>query len=162
MISFLPENVPVNDYLVSVQIRVSRIGYYTLNEDLTIASNTDKRTMIQQDMVISPRFSLRGTDDMFRIVLTWGRTPKDMDSYLITPWPRGQDCDYGMVRWLITYLYILLLFCIFSGLFCNLAHYAIRLENKQHVIIIIIIIVIIINICFPIVQRGKIDRVQEV
>ena len=56
--------------------------------------------MIHQDMVISPRLSLRGTDDMYRIVLTWGRQPKDLDSYLITPWPGSSDdpdCESGMV-----------------------------------------------------------------
>lgn len=53
--------------------------------------------MIQQDMVISPRLSLRGSDDMYRIVLTWGRSPKDLDSYLITPWKRDADCQSGMV-----------------------------------------------------------------
>ena len=56
--------------------------------------------MIPQDMVISPRLSLRGTDDMYRIVLTWGRQPKDLDSYLITPWPGSSDdpdCESGMV-----------------------------------------------------------------
>lgn len=79
------------------QVRTSRIGYYTLNEDLTIASNTERHAMIQQDMVISPRLSLRGSDDMYRIVLTWGKTPKDLDSYLITPWPREPKCQSGMV-----------------------------------------------------------------
>ncbi|KAJ7393926.1 hypothetical protein OS493_003595 [Desmophyllum pertusum] len=79
------------------QVRTSRIGYYTLNEDLTIASTTEKHVMIHQDMVISPRLSLRGTDDMYRIVLTWGRSPKDLDSYLMTPWPRDSDCQSGMV-----------------------------------------------------------------
>lgn len=79
------------------QVRTSRIGYYTLNEDLTIASNTERHAMIQKDMVISPRLSLRGSDDMYRIVLTWGRSPKDLDSYLITPWPREPDCQSGMV-----------------------------------------------------------------
>ncbi len=79
------------------QVRTSRIGYYTLNEDLTITSNTEKHAMIQQDMVISPRLSLRGSDDMYRIVLTWGRSPKDLDSYLITPWKRDADCQSGMV-----------------------------------------------------------------
>ncbi|XP_020616154.1 voltage-dependent calcium channel subunit alpha-2/delta-2-like [Orbicella faveolata] len=53
--------------------------------------------MIQQDMVISPRLYLRGSDDMYRIVLTWGRSPKDLDSYLITPWPHEPDCQSGMV-----------------------------------------------------------------
>lgn len=53
--------------------------------------------MIHQDMVISPRLSLRGSDDVYRIVLTWGRQPKDLDSYLITPWPRAPDCESGMV-----------------------------------------------------------------
>ena len=56
--------------------------------------------MIQQDMVISPRLSLRGTDDMYRIVLTWGRQPKDLDSYLITPWTiqsEDADCESEMV-----------------------------------------------------------------
>lgn len=50
--------------------------------------------------MISPRLSLRGTDDMYRIVLTWGRQPKDLDSYLITPWPGSSDdpdCESGMV-----------------------------------------------------------------
>jgi len=79
------------------QVRTSRIGYYTLNEDLTIASNTERHAMIQQDMVISPRLYLRGSDDMYRIVLTWGRSPKDLDSYLITPWPHEPDCQSGMV-----------------------------------------------------------------
>ena len=79
------------------QVRTSRIGYYTLNEELKIASTTEKHTMIQQDMVISPRLSLRGNDDMYRIVLTWGRQPKDLDSYLITPWPRKPNCESGMV-----------------------------------------------------------------
>ena len=54
--------------------------------------------MIHQDMVISPRLSLRGNDDMYRIILTWGRQPKDLDSYLITPWQRKPDCEAGMVR----------------------------------------------------------------
>ncbi|RMX46892.1 hypothetical protein pdam_00014505, partial [Pocillopora damicornis] len=79
------------------QIRTSRIGYYTLNEDLTIASHIEKHAMINQDMVISPRLSLRGSDDMYRIVLTWGRVPKDLDSYVITPWPRESECKSGMV-----------------------------------------------------------------
>ncbi|XP_073239284.1 VWFA and cache domain-containing protein 1-like [Porites lutea] len=82
------------------QVRTSRIGYYTLNEDLKIPTTTEKHIMIHQDMVISPRLSLRGTDDMYRIVLTWGRQPKDLDSYLITPWPGSSDdpdCESGMV-----------------------------------------------------------------
>ena len=31
------------------------------------------------------------------IVLTWGRVPKDLDSYVITPWPRESECKSGMV-----------------------------------------------------------------
>ena len=53
--------------------------------------------MIPIDMVVSPRLSLSGNDDMYRIVLTWGKMPKDLDSYLLTPWPRGHSCHDGMV-----------------------------------------------------------------
>ena len=74
--------------------------------------------MIQQDMVISPRLSLRGSDDMYRIVLTWGRSPKDLDSYVITPWPRDAECQSGMVGCTIT-----------GGL-----HVELEIENRKEIL----------------------------
>ena len=85
------------DSSVHLQVRASRIGYYTLSESITIPADGDRNTIIKQTMALSPRLSLQGNNDKYRIVLTWGKTPKDLDSYLLTPWSAGAQCKKGMV-----------------------------------------------------------------
>ncbi|KAK3718988.1 hypothetical protein QZH41_013156, partial [Actinostola sp. cb2023] len=76
-------------------VRASRIGYYTLSEYITIAE--DHSQMIYIDLVISPKLSLKGNIDMYRIVLTWGKIPRDLDSYILTTWPTSDKCKLGKV-----------------------------------------------------------------
>lgn len=84
--------------LCYLQVRASRIGYYTLSEYLTVAPDSGESKMIPLDLVISPKLSLRGNVDMYRIVLTWGNVPRDLDSYILTPWPTSAKCKQGRVR----------------------------------------------------------------
>src|SRR5690606_13893163 len=62
-------NIPIGNYTAEVSKDGFVVGYYNI-----VSANTDNN----YNLVLTPILS----EDEYRIVLTWGSTPRDLDSHL--------------------------------------------------------------------------------
>lgn len=63
-------------------LTASKDGYTTTSHNVVVESNTEKGG---QGFSMSPELG----DNQYRIVLSWGASPRDLDSHLIAPLPSG-------------------------------------------------------------------------
>lgn len=71
---YVLNNVPISN----TTIQASKSGYIALSYSLSLAENEQKVV----DFPLSPALT---TNEAFRIVLTWGENPDDLDSHLLVP-----------------------------------------------------------------------------